>query len=282
MISLLVSSALATALSGPPKPAPPPQPQSTFETLRGFNTVVVKHLNRVLGTENLPVDRGNPVEPGMLVTVTPQRAMVFDRNVATLDRGRPTGTASPNCKSRCAASLFDGFQRAWLNLAIEGSALRLEMPTRVLIGADAQLPARTLIEVAYAAGESRPVQPPTYYLMVNGRNAGLRALPFYLAPPAGLRVPTGAQPLGLTISFGKGQWTVTAVDSQFQRRLTAASLAQLKKFLKDIKRNYPSKEIVVLRPNEGATVADLVALSAAVRTYFPYPIFAGDQDISVR
>lgn len=272
MLSLL----LAATLLGPPPPS------QGFEALEGFNTVVVSHVNRVLGTEKLPAAQGNPVEPGMFVTMTPARVMAYDVNVATLEAGRSSGGPAKECRSGCAAMLYDGFARVWLELAVEAAGLNVEITPRVLLAADATMPAQTLVEVAYAAGETRPIQPPSYFLLVNGRNAGLRAQPFHMLPPGGLRTAPGTRPLGLTVAFGGGSFAVASVDPRFRQQVKAGSLKELDAVLKDVKKNYPNKDIIVLRPNDRATVGELLDVMVSTRNRFPYPVLAGNQEISVR
>jgi len=261
---------------------PSQETQKAFEELEGFKTVLISHINAVLGSEHLPSAMGLPVEPGVFVTVTKERVQVFDRNVATLQGGRLMDrTAAAACKSGCPALFFNAFAQSWEKLSFEATGLALEIPTRVLLAADAELPALTLVEVAYAAAETRPVQPPYIYLLLNGGRAGVRAQPVYLVPPEGLTLEHSLAVLGLTVRTTGGRYTVTAADPRFGRQVVATELEHLVAILQDIKKRFPGKETLILQPEQTATVKELVEIISAVREQFPRIVLSGGQRVVV-
>lgn len=253
-----------------------------FEVLEGFKTVLLSHINTVLGSEKLPAAMGFPVEPGMFVTMTMERVQIFDRNVATLQAGQVTGPAAPECRSGCNAVLYNAFTDYWQVLQFEAAGLALEMPTRVLLAADANLPARTLVDVAYAAGETRPLQPPYFAILLNSGRAGLRAQTIYLVPPQGLRLTRQSAALGLTVEMNGVSYSVTAADPRFGRRIDVTGDVQLLAVLNDIRKRYPSKDSLVLVPKGPTTVGNVVGIIAAVRDKFPYIVLSGGQQVVVR
>ena len=144
--------------------------QNTPEILQGFDTVLLTQINALFGSENLPVANGGPVEPGVYVTVSPQQLLIFDTKIADMQDGLvPPGPASRECKSGCKASLWSAFREVWLRSLEEAQTYVLEIPARVLFAAEASVPAKTLVELSYAAAETRPGEPPSFALLVNGR-----------------------------------------------------------------------------------------------------------------
>jgi len=249
----------------PPATAPAPA-----QHLQGFDTVVVNHVNHVLGTELLPVASGGAVEPGIFVTVTMDELQVYDQPAATLQGGRPTdATVAPECRSGCPAVFYDALSRSWLEAAVESTAFAVEIPQRVLLAVHAELPARTLLEVAYAASETRPIQPPQLSMLVNNTRGGLRAQPFFLVPPGGLELRQGSAVLGLQVDISPGRYRVSAADPRFAREREATTPTQLQAIARDVKKQYPGKESVVLIPGEGVTVRELMKVVAIMHPSFP-------------
>ncbi len=269
-----------------PGPAPTQQAQATtagFDHLKGFASVLVTHLNAVLGTENLPTAMGQPVQPGMFVTVSMERVQLYDRNISVLNGGSlGKAAAAAECKSGCAEVLFTSFQEGWLEAAVEAKSLSVEIPTRVLFAAHRNLPARTLVNVAYAVAETRPVGPPQMALVLNGGKAGLRSLPFHLVPPEGLVMPRESAALGLTVTVGAAGFRVTAASPRFGRELTAASVPQLVALVKDIQKRYASKTTIVYQFDDTATVGRLLQVVQAVREQFPTVVLSAGQKLLVR
>ncbi|MCA9710877.1 MAG: hypothetical protein KDK70_33855, partial [Myxococcales bacterium] len=211
----VVGSALALPWSGGPtawaQPSGPGPGAGQVERLQGFSTVVVNHVNEVLGTENLPVASGGGLEPGVLVTVGLDQVQIFDRRVAALQGGQLVDTTiAAECESGCPAVLYDAFARSWLEAAVESTAFAVEIPQRVLLAVHRELPARTLLQAAYAASETRPGQPPQLALLVNDTRGSLRAQPFFLVPPRGLVMRQGSAALGLTVEVSPGVYRVSA------------------------------------------------------------------------
>jgi hypothetical protein len=271
---------LACLLSAPPEPPAPSR--DGFDTLQGFTTVLVSQINAVMGSENLPTGTGSPVEPGLYVTITPERALIFDKVAATIQGGRyADATVAAECKSGCPRVVFDAFHHAWRGLAEESAALAVDLPARVLFAAHRDLPAITLLQTAYAAAETRPRPVPNLYLLLHGGGAGVRARPVFLLPPGGLAVPAGQRILGLRVRLeGGGRYTITAADPRFGRTVSVDA-AGLGPALVDIKRNYPGKEALILEPGEGASVGDLAQVMVVAQEQFARIVLGGGQKIRI-
>lgn len=286
--SLILSLAL---LVGPPG-------TDGFEQLQGFNTVVLNQVNEVFGSERLPSMSGLPVEPGMYVTIGKNRTFIFDDLAATISDNRyvdPDAEAYKatrqkkegditglECRSGCSRTIFDAFYGQWRRLVQEGDAIGLDVPLRVLLAIDGELPARLLVETAYASSESRPIQPPRLYMLVNGGAAGLRARPFAILPPRGLIVDPGQRVLGLRAKFSEsGKLVVTAADPRFGRTLEVSTPEELRRILKDIKRRYPAKETLIIDVNASTTVNDVAGVINASQEYFPRIVLTDGRRVRV-
>lgn len=295
MSAIKLAVALLLAF-GPPTPKGKPRGPVEFETLRGFNTVLLTHVNAVLGSENLPLGVGLPLEPGVFVTITPERITVFDKNVATVANGRVVdpeegryqnpGLAERGigreCKSACSRALFDGFHAQWRKFAAESDAIGTDVPTRVLLAAHAQLPARLLVDTAYAISETRPQQPPYLSIVVNGADAGVRSRPFALLPPQGISVSASQRPLGLRITMSPdGKYRVTAADPRFGRALEYATLPETVAALRDIKKRFPSKDVLIVDVVQSGTVSDVINLMMAVQEDFTKVVLCNGQRVRV-
>lgn len=241
------------------------------ETLQGFDTILLTQINAIFGSENLPVANGGPVEPGIYVTVSPQQLLIFDTKVGDLADGQvPASPASRECKSGCKASLWSPFRRVWLRCLEEAQTYVLEIPVRVLFAVEASVPAKTLVELAYAAGETRPGGPPNFSLLVNGNNAGLRARTFHLLPPGGLRVSPGDNVLGLRVTLGADEsFTISAAHPRFATNIQGTGWKLLAGELARIKKSYPNKEAIIIDVGDQATVGDVVMTMVAAQQHFP-------------
>ncbi len=265
--------------SGHAQPSPSRTP-GQVDRLQGFSTVVINHVNDGMGTEMLPVADGDGVEAGVLVTLDLNKMQIYDQDVAVLRDGRVVDeTIAAECRSDCPAAFYDAFQRNWLTAAVESTAFAVEVPARVLFAVNRELPAATLLQAAYAAAETRPVQLPQLALLVNNTRGSLRALPFFLVPPRGLELRQGSAALGLTIKVAPGQYHVSASDPRYAREHRAAGLPQLRALAREIKKHYPSKETVILVPEGGVTVRELIEVSMAVRDAFPRVVLSGGQEL---
>lgn len=254
--------------------------QQQFERLQGFSTVLLNHVSKALGTDNLPNAVGLPVEPGVFVTVTADRVQIFDQDVVELSQGRLADTtAADECRSACPAAFFDAFQQSWLEAAIESTVHAVEIPQRVLIAAHSETPAQTMLALAYAAAESRPVSPPSMHLVVSSSRGGLRAQPFFLVPPQGLELRQGSAALGLTVKVSQGTYTVTATDPQFVREHRVRTPAELRRLLAEIKRRYPGKETVIIEPDQNTTVGDVMRGFVGIQSLFPRLVFSVGQPL---
>jgi hypothetical protein len=269
----MLSAALVTWLAA----ATPPG-----EALPGFTTVLVKQINAVVGSENLPAAMGAPVPPGLYVTLAPTRTVIFDEVAGTIADGRYTDAAvAAESASGCPRVIFDAFHFRWSALVSEAAALGLDVPATVVFAAHRDLSAAVLVQTAYAAAETRPGPVPALALVLNGGSAGVRARPFLLLPPRGLTVSSGQRVLGLTVTAeAGGRYTITAADPRFGRTLQADATA-LEPVLADLKKHYPSKETIIVQPSGGATVEDVVRLMVAAQEHFPRVVLSGGQRVRV-
>jgi hypothetical protein len=284
MLGVLVAA--LTLIVGPgitPSPGPSPVlPSQGFETLGGFSAVVASHVASALGLENLPSTRGYPLEPGMFVTLTLGEVQAFDHGVAQLADGRIADPAiAAECHSKCPAILYDAFQMEWLALAVESSSLGTEIPQRVLFAAHSRLPARTLLQAAYAVSETRPVAPPGLSLVVSSPGRGMRVQPFFLIPPRGLRLSQGSAALGLTVKVSPGKYMVGARDPGYAREQKASSRGQLLSLVVEAKRRFPGKQALILEPDETVTVGELVEVIGTVRDEFPRIVLSLGQRVEL-
>ncbi len=255
----------------------------TLDRITSFPNVVVNHVNTSIGTESLPVGNGQTVEPGVFVTIGMNKLQVFDHDTATLQSGLVTdGTVAEECRSGCPAVLFDAFQYEWLKMAVEASYLDIDIATRVLFAAQADVPAQTLLMSAYAAAETRPGAVPTLSILVNMAGRGLRSQPVFLLPPEGLELQQGSAALGLTIEFDREQFKITGTDASLGRTgRRAKSLTDLRKILAGVKKRFPGKDSIILVPRAGVTVGDLVLLMQAIRTSYPRMVLSLGQDVVI-
>jgi hypothetical protein len=261
---------LALLAQPPKKGAPSIEPVAENETLQGFDSLLLTQINALFGSENLPLANGGPVEPGMYVTVSAQQALIFDTKIIDLQAGVvPPGPASRECKSGCKTSLWSPFRQVWLRALEEAQSYTLEIPARVLFAAEASVPAKTVIELAYTAAETRPSGPPNFSLLVNGSNAGLRARTFFLLPPGGLRVAPGDSALGLRIELGAAEaFTISAADPRFARDIQGVGWKDLAAQLVAVKKGYPNKETVIIDVGDDATIGDVVNVMVAAQKQF--------------
>ena len=256
-------------LPTPPSLADIIQAQAAPETLNGFDTVLLTQINALFGSENLPQANGGTVAPGLYVTVSPQQTLIFDEKIADLQSGViPPSAASRECKSGCKAVLWAGFRRVWLAAVEEAERLALEVPVRVIFGAEASVPAKTLVELAYTAAETRPGNPPSFSLLVNGGNAGLRARPFFILPPGGIRVSPGENILGLRVTLGAGErFEISAAHPRFSPNVSGTGWKDLANQLAAIKKRYPNKGVLIIDVGDG-TVNDVVMVMLAGQKQF--------------
>jgi hypothetical protein len=275
LVSLLPtppSFAQLALLAQPPSKTskPPAEPPASGETLQGFDAILLTQINALFGSENLPLANGSPVEPGMYVTVSAQQALIFDTKIIDLQAGVvPPSAASRECKSGCKTSLWSPFRQMWLRALEEAQTYTLEIPARVLFAAEASVPAKTVIELAYAAAETRPSGPPNFSLLVNGGNAGLRARTFFLLPPGGLRVAPGDNALGLRIELGAGEaFTLSAAHPRFSPTIQGVGMKDLAAQLVIVKKSYPNKETVIIDVGDDATIGDVVNTMVAAQKQF--------------
>jgi hypothetical protein len=261
---------LDSPLPTPPTFAQLAQADAEAETLQGFDAVLLTQINALFGSENLPLGNGGTVEPGIYVSVTQQQALIFDDKIIDLQAGVvPPGPASRECKSGCKSSLWSPFRRMWLHALEEAQTFTLEVPARMLFAAEASVPAKTIVELAYTAAETRPGGPPAFALLVNGSNAGLRARPFFLLPPGGLRVAPGDSTLGLRVTLGASEaFTISAADPRFAPNIEGVGWKELSAQLVGVKKRYPNKQALVIDVGDSATIGDVVMAMIAAQKQF--------------
>jgi len=255
----------------------------SLDRITNFTNVVVNHVNQSIGTESLPVGSGLTVDPGVFVTIGMNELQVFDHDAAALQGGLVTdGTVAPECESGCPAVLYDAFQYEWLKMAVEASYLDIDIATRVLFAAHADVPAQTLLMTAYAAAETRPGAVPTLSILVNMAGRGLRAQPIFLLPPKGIELQQGSAALGLTIEFDREKFLVRGSDSTLGRTgRRAKTLAEVQKILAGVRKRNPGKDAIILVPRAGVTVGDLMLLVQMLRTDYPRIVLSLGQDVII-
>lgn len=255
----------------------------SLDRITSFPNVVVNHVNGSIGTEALPVGNGVSVEPGVFVTIGMNKLEVFDHDAAVLQNGLVTdGTVAEECKSGCPAVLFDAFQYEWLKMAVEASYLDVDIATRVLFAADANVPAQTLLMSAYAAAETRPGAVPTLSVLVNMAGRGLRSQPVFLLPPEGLELQQGSAALGLTIEFDSSEFVIRGADATLGRSgRRGKSLTDVRKVLAGVKKRHPGKDSIILVPRAGVTVGELMTLVQVIRTSYPRVVLSLGQDVVI-
>ena len=286
MFGLLTAIALSTGLAGPAANTPS-QPTTTatraeFERLQGFATVVLNHVSDTLGTDKLPAAAGLPLEPAVFATVLPDRLQIYDADVVGLDNGRVGGNpvvTAAECVSQCPAVFFDAFQQTWLEAAIESTVHAVQIPQRVLFAMHRDIPAVTLLQMAYAAAETRPVSPPSMHLLVNSSRGGLRAQPFYLVPPEGLTLAQGSAALGLTIEMSRDKFVIKATDPRYARENTITDREALRRLLGEIKKRYPGKETVIVVPDDQITVGEMISSYSLIQAWFPRMVLSAGQRV---
>jgi hypothetical protein len=253
-----------------------------FDRLPGFEEVVAAHAESVLGQDALPRGKGVPVEPGLFVTIGPEKVWAYDEEIATLKGGVfDERQGAPECDGRCPASLFNKMRSLWLALAIESTQRAVEIPARLAIVAHRSVPARTMLQVVYAVAASRPVRPPDLSLLLASPGRALLAQPFHVLPPEGLSLPQGSAALGLRIEFGRGRYRIDAADARYVQDTTVSDLGRLVAAIAGVKKRHPGKEAIILVPDDSVTIAELVAVIAAVRAEFPRIVLSSGQDVDL-
>ena len=254
--------------------------RKTYEQLEGFKGVVVKQINKIFGTDRLPAANGFPVEPGVYLTLGANQLTIFDRVGAAVTGGSPTDTTvAAECQSGCSRSFFDPMRVTWLDMIKEGAAIGDEAPNRVLIAGDAAIPARSFVDLAYAAAESKPGNVPSMYILLNAGPGGLRARNFFLVPPGGLVLSSATNALGLRVRVkGGGQYEVSSASRGAVPKKSIQGKEALAAYLTKLDRQFPSKDAVVLEVGTGASLGDLVQVMVVTEDRFPIPILSmGDQ-----
>ncbi len=272
MHSLSSLSLIAALLLGPElEPITERVRGQEVEVLQGLDSVILTQVNALFGSELLPVANGAGVEPGVYAIVSPQQLLIFDQKIAELEGGvLPSGSASRECKSGCQVVLWNGFRNTWLQLSEEAQAFAIEIPTAVMIAAESSVPAHTVVEIAYAAAETRPGNVvPNLSLLINAGNAGLRTRPFHLLPPGGLRVSAGDSVLGLRVELGAGEaFRIVAAHPRFAPEVSGTGWTALAKELAKVKKEWPNKGALIIDVGKDASIGDVVNTMIAAQKHF--------------
>ena len=208
--------------------------------------------------------------------------LIFDQPAAKLQGGRTADpTIAAECRSECPAAFYDAFQRTWLEAAIESTTFAVEIPQRVVMAVHRELPAATLLQVVYAAAETRPVQPPQLALLVNNTRGSLRAMDFFVLPPEGIELRQGSAALGLTIEVGPGSYEVGAADLGYGRKNRVGTPGELLPLIRGVKKRYPGKETVIIEPKGDVTVREVIAVANAVSEEFPRLVLSAGQPVRI-
>ena len=283
MIAAVLAAGLA--LLAPARDVSGAQPTTSrgFDRLPGFAAIVSAHAETSLGPDALPVGSGTALEPGLFVTIGPERVWAFDFEIATMTGGAfAEQGGAPECAGHCPSSLFTAMRALWLSLAIDSTQHTVEIPARLAVLAHRNVLARTMLQVVYAAAASRPVRPPDLALVVAvGGGRGLQSQPFHVLPPEGLVLRQGSAALGLRVEFGRNRYLIDAADERYVQEGSVPDLARLQAVLAAVKKRHPGKEAIILEPDSTVTIADLVAVIAAVRADFPRIVLSLGQDVDL-
>lgn len=237
-----------------------------------FAAVIDRHVAQTLGRGVLPTGHGNPIVPGLFVTVGRERVDIFDRQAFSSEAVADPGRSGP-CRSGCPAAFFEAFQWEWLRLAGESAMIGVEIPTTVHFTVDRSSSAQRFVAVAYAAAESRPVVPPNLSLVVEADGRGLQSQPFFLVPPAGLGLQRGAAVLGLTLTVDADGFEIRALDTSVgPTRVT--SLDEVRSILAQVKKANPGKNAVILVAGNSSTVEQLAGAIQIARSSFERIVLA--------
>jgi len=278
----LLALALLCALGSHPLAVFAASEPVSVSRLSSFGSIVSTHVEQAIGANSVPLGNGLDLAPGVFVTVGPTRLDVFDRTIVPLQEGKVMDpAAAPACLSGCPAFFYDAIQFEWLRLAVESASLSVEIPTLVHIAAHSDIPAMTLLMVAYAAAESRPVLPPRMSLLVNSAGRGLRSQPFYLLTPGGIELQQGSAALGLTIRAVDGEFEVTGADSGLGQSRRAQTLAGLQSILASVKKRNLGKDTAIVVPSDTMSTAELVRLMTSVREYFSRIVLSAGQELRI-
>ena len=258
----------------------------TFESLAGFAPLVAQQLKTKLKGEPLPRGTGSPLEPGIFTLVAADGISIYDGFYPLLRGGRAMDTQrAASCEGTCPMSMFDVFTRAYARLVDESERIGSQMPSRILVGAAASVPAVTFLDVFYTAAETWPRSPvPNLYLLFEGGDGAPLAKPISLVPPAGLVVLKAAQPLALRIvAHADGTFDVSGGDPAFGAGVTLSSKADLMQGLAIVKKRYPNKNAFILEPDDQLTMSQLVETMESIQTIFSLPILARhEQQVTVQ
>lgn len=247
-----------------------------------YPTMVANHVNRAFGTENLFGANGVPLTPGLFLTLGVDRLDVFDKPALALQNSLPQSlNPAAACQSQCLEAFYDVLNRAWLQLAVEAATLSIEIPATVHIAAHRSAKARMVVDLAYAAAESRPAVPPNLSLIVNASGRGLRGQDVFLLPPRGLELQQGSAALGLTIEAQGSGFRVTGADPSLGREKRVKSLTALRKLLLSVKKRNPGKNAVIIVPDADMTAGRLLAVIVQVRDEFDHVILSLGQDVII-
>lgn len=250
------------------------------EPVSAFEAVMQGHVQSTIGVDALPGGAGIPLVAGMFVSVGPQTVQIYDHEPLTL-AGAPIDGADTTCARGCAPVYVHAFERAWLRAAVESASFGGELPTTLHFIAHRDASARALVEVAYAAAETRPAGPPNLSLVVAAGPRSLVGQPFFLLPPAGLRLQSGAAALGLVIEVEDEGIKVTGADSSLGKGVRVRGAPELQALLAQLKKKHPGKTTVVFVPGPRVRVGPLVDLMTMVRAQFERVVFSLGQPLTL-
>ncbi len=278
-MSAWMCSVLAWLLSaGTPSTSVVPEASSGGKS---YAALVVNVINQAFGVEHLSVGHGNPVTPALVWEIGPDKALLFDEPMAHLQDGRVADeTIAPECRSGCPAVLYDAMQRVWLRLAIESAQYAAQMPTHVAFAVHRDVPAQTVLQAAYASGETRPGAVPRFSLVTSSSRRGLVEQPFFMVPPGGLDFAQGGA-LALTLKISSSMFVLTSTDTGPGRRQSVATTGALVVALKRVRKLYPGKDTVIVVPGRLVSTERLVEAMAVLQPIFGNVVLSNGDDVQL-
>lgn len=270
MKSLLIS--LILSISGP---AVPVATSGGYEQLPGFPELLGRQIETQLTSARLPRSTGYPVEPGVYVTLTPDKMYMMDREVLALKEGRlQDRRVARACTSPCSFAFYAAFSDLWFRLKQSAKRSRYDHPTRILWAVDQDLPASTWIDSLYSALETWPrATPPSMYLLANAGPGGVRARHFEVMPPQSTFSAQLQSALELRVRVsGQERYQLSARASDFPYTGSVQGRKALQAKLRLVKQRYPGKEVIVVEAQKGATVQDLAWVMGDSLQLFPHVI----------
>lgn len=270
MISWMLGCSMLALSAGQAQPRVASSPSS--EQISGFPELLAREISRAFQGSALAKGTGYPVEPGFYVSMTKSAFRILDSAQVALKEGKPEDTRiAADSRSQCPVAYWNAFSKVWRDEHRSHARTRFVHPRRILWAAEAGLPARSLIESAYAALETWPqASLPALYLLFDAGPGGIRARQFRLMPPGGVDLASQQAALELRIRILPNQvYELSAHAGGFAFAGRKSGLSSLSSRMSEIKRRYPGKRAVVIESAPDSSVQELAEVMDATLEIFP-------------